>query len=96
MKRIPADFYLRSNKEATPADKPADPESDSVWESDSDDDDVLAVIGDSDTDEDSTVEPLHGPRIVTLMAIVTPMKTLQLSHWIVTLMVIRDVRAKIF
>ena len=96
LKRIPADFYLRSNKEATPEDKPADPESDSVWESDSDDDDVLAVIGDSDTDEDSTVEPLHGPRIVTLMAIVTSMKTLQLSHWIVTLMVIRDVRAKIF
>ena len=59
LKRIPADFYLRNNKEATSEDKPADPESDSVWETDSDDDDVLAVIGDSDTDEDSTVEPLQ-------------------------------------
>ena len=59
LKRITADFYLRNDKEATSEDKPADPESDSVWESDSDDDDVLAVIGDSDTDEDSTVEPLE-------------------------------------
>ena len=59
MKRITADFYLRNDKEPTSEDKPADPESDSVWESDSDDDDVLAVIGDSDTDEDSTVDPLE-------------------------------------
>ena len=43
----------------TSEDKPADTESDSVWESDSDDDDVLAVICDSSTDEDSTVEPLQ-------------------------------------
>ena len=50
---------------------------------------------DSDTDEDSTVEPLqtmdndtNGDKI----QIVTPMKCLQLSHfrpWIVTLMVIK-------
>ena len=40
----------------TSEDKPADPESDSVWEPDSDDDDVLPVICDNDTDEDSTVE----------------------------------------
>ena len=59
MKRITGDFYLRNDKEATSGDKPADPESDSVWESDSDDDDVLAVIGGIDTDEDSTVEPLQ-------------------------------------
>ena len=60
LKRITADFYLRNNKAATSEDKPADPESDSVWESaDSDDHDCLAVIGDSDTDEDSTVEPLQ-------------------------------------
>ena len=58
LKRITADFYLRNDKEATSEDKPADPESDSVWESDSDDD-VLAVIRGSDTDEDSTVEPLE-------------------------------------
>ena len=58
-KRITTDFYLRNDKEATSEDKPADPESDSFWESDSDDDDVLAVIGDSDTDEDSKVEPLQ-------------------------------------
>ena len=57
MKRITADLYLRNNKEATSEDRPADPKSDSVWESDLDDDDVSAVIGDSDTDEDSTVEP---------------------------------------
>ena len=59
LKRITGDFYLRNGKKATSEDKPADPESDSVWESDSDDDDVLAVIGDIDTDEDSTVEPLQ-------------------------------------
>ena len=59
LKRITADFYLRNDKEATSEDKPADPESDSLQESDSDDDDVLAVIGDSDTDEDSTVEPIQ-------------------------------------
>jgi len=59
LKRITTDFYLRNNKDATSEDKPADPESDSVWESDSDDNNVLAVIGDSDTDEDSTVEPLQ-------------------------------------
>ena len=45
LKRITADFYLRNDKEVTSEDKPADPESDSVWESDS--------------DEDSTVEPLE-------------------------------------
>ena len=50
-------MYLRNNKEATSEDRPSDPKSDSVWESDLDDDDVSAVIGDSDTDEDSTVEP---------------------------------------
>ena len=59
MKRITEDFYLRIEKDATSEDKPADPESDSVWESDLDDDNVLAVIGDSDTNEDSTVEPLQ-------------------------------------
>ena len=74
LKRITADFYLRNNKEATSEERSADPESDSVWESDSDDDDVLAVIGDSDTDEDPTVEPLQ------TTAIVTPKNTLQLSQ----------------
>ena len=48
-KRITTDFYLRNDKKATSEDKPAGPKSDSVWESDSNDDDVLAVIGDSDT-----------------------------------------------
>ena len=49
LKRITSGFYLRNDKEATSEDKPSGPNSDSVWESDSNDDDVLAVIGDSDT-----------------------------------------------
>ena len=40
LKRFTADFHLRNDKEATSEDKPADPVSDSVWESDSDDDNV--------------------------------------------------------